>query len=416
MRSKNACRAHASISSSVTGFDDAGARMLAGDLARARSQRMELAIQRPEKLVAALEAAVAQGKAGGEGAWLLSLELLQWQHEQAKFDERAVEFAVDIRSVAAVVGAAAARGRQGAAARAAVGVRRCRGAPRARVAGPGELVWDGVLAGRNATAARAASPIRASRSPCADRHDGGRAHRFHLRRRAAQRDQPDREPGQGGADHRRDADRPRAAAADRHIAAPLRQESRTDALPDASDGDLSRHDDPVGSPRRRRRAGRRRPGDARATSSSRRPRARCGGSITTGCWPDSPARRPTRSRCSSASRPSSKSTRDNSTRAAVELAKDWRSDRVLRRLEAMLAIADRSGVARHHRHGRRARAGARHRRDRLGRTVCAGRGARRCSTTRRCRAREIVERALTIAGEICIYTNQQLVIESLTLA
>ena len=40
------------------------------------------------------KAAVAQGKAGGEGAWLLSLELLQWQHEQAKFDERAVEFAV----------------------------------------------------------------------------------------------------------------------------------------------------------------------------------------------------------------------------------------------------------------------------------------------------------------------------------
>ena len=41
--------------SSVVGFDDAGARLLANDLARARSQRMELAIQRPEKLVAALE-------------------------------------------------------------------------------------------------------------------------------------------------------------------------------------------------------------------------------------------------------------------------------------------------------------------------------------------------------------------------
>ena len=80
--------------SSVTGFDDAGARMLAHDLGRARGQRMELAIQRPEKLIAALEAAVAQGKAGGEGAWLLSLELLQWQRDQVKFDERAVEFAV----------------------------------------------------------------------------------------------------------------------------------------------------------------------------------------------------------------------------------------------------------------------------------------------------------------------------------
>jgi len=80
--------------SSVVGFDDAGARLLADDLARARSQRMELAIQRPEKLVAALESAVAQGKAGGEGAWLLSLELLQWQRDHAMFDERAVEFAV----------------------------------------------------------------------------------------------------------------------------------------------------------------------------------------------------------------------------------------------------------------------------------------------------------------------------------
>ncbi len=80
--------------SSVTGFDDAGAKVLAADLARARSQRMDLALQRPQKLVAALETAVARGKEGGEGAWLLSLELLQWQHDQAKFDERAVEFAV----------------------------------------------------------------------------------------------------------------------------------------------------------------------------------------------------------------------------------------------------------------------------------------------------------------------------------
>jgi anti-anti-sigma regulatory factor len=80
--------------SSVTGFDDAGARMLATDLARARSQRMELAIQRPEKLRVALEEAVANGKDGAEGAWLLSLELMQWHHEQAAFDERAVDYAV----------------------------------------------------------------------------------------------------------------------------------------------------------------------------------------------------------------------------------------------------------------------------------------------------------------------------------
>ena len=79
---------------SVAGFDDDGARMLAADLARARSQRMELTIQRPEKLRAALEEAVAKGREGGEGAWLLSLELMQWGHEQAAFDERAVDFAV----------------------------------------------------------------------------------------------------------------------------------------------------------------------------------------------------------------------------------------------------------------------------------------------------------------------------------
>ena len=69
----------------------------------------------------------------------------------------------------------------------------------------------------------------------------------------------------------------------------------------------------------------------------------------------------------------------NLTRAAVELAKDWRTDRMLRRLEAMLIAADAQADARHHRQRRRARPGKRHLRDRLGRRVCAGRsaGARR---------------------------------------
>jgi anti-anti-sigma regulatory factor len=79
---------------SVIGFDDAGARLLASELARARSQRMQLALQRPDKLRDALEEAVAKGREGGEGAWLLSLELMQWAHEQAAFDERALDFAV----------------------------------------------------------------------------------------------------------------------------------------------------------------------------------------------------------------------------------------------------------------------------------------------------------------------------------
>ena len=100
------------------------------------------------------------------------------------------------------------------------------------------------------------------------------------------------------------------------------------------------------------------------------------------------------------------------TRSAVELAKDWRSDRVLRRLEAMLAIADGTtslvvtgagdvlepeyGIVAIGSGGPYAQAAAK---ALLDNTTLA--------------PREIVERALTIAGEICIYTNQQLVIETL---
>jgi ABC-type transporter Mla MlaB component len=80
--------------SQVTGFDDAGARELADLLGRARKQKMSLSLQRPEKIRAGVEAAVAKGKEGGEGAWLLSMELMQWLHEQAAFDDRAVEFAI----------------------------------------------------------------------------------------------------------------------------------------------------------------------------------------------------------------------------------------------------------------------------------------------------------------------------------
>ena len=100
------------------------------------------------------------------------------------------------------------------------------------------------------------------------------------------------------------------------------------------------------------------------------------------------------------------------TRAAVELAKDWRSDRVLRRLEAMLAIADRSaslvvtgtGDVLEPEHG----------------IVAIGSGGPYAQAAAiallgntELGAREIVERSLGIAGEICIYTNPQIVIESL---
>ena len=100
------------------------------------------------------------------------------------------------------------------------------------------------------------------------------------------------------------------------------------------------------------------------------------------------------------------------TRSAVELAKDWRSDRVLRRLEAMLAVADRTtslvvtgtGDVLEPEHG----------------IVAIGSGgpyaqaaAKALLDNTALAARDIVLRALNIAGEICIYTNQQLVIETL---
>ena len=99
-------------------------------------------------------------------------------------------------------------------------------------------------------------------------------------------------------------------------------------------------------------------------------------------------------------------------RAAVELAKDWRSDRILRRLEAMLAVADAAssliitgqGDVLEPEHG----------------IVAIGSGgayaqaaARALSSHSTLTAAEIVKEALTIAGEICIYTNQQHTIEVL---
>ena len=100
------------------------------------------------------------------------------------------------------------------------------------------------------------------------------------------------------------------------------------------------------------------------------------------------------------------------TRAAVELAKDWRSDRILRRLEAMLAVADRTasliitgtGDVLEPEHG----------------IVAIGSGGPYAQAAALAlfgntllSAEEIVRRALTIAGDLCIYTNQNHVIEVL---
>jgi ATP-dependent HslUV protease subunit HslV len=102
----------------------------------------------------------------------------------------------------------------------------------------------------------------------------------------------------------------------------------------------------------------------------------------------------------------------NLTRAAIELAKDWRSDRYLRRLEALLLVADPDKIF-----------------------VISGNGdviepdhdvaaigsggqfalaaARALVEGSTLGARDIVERSLNIAADICIYTNRNLVIEEL---
>jgi ATP-dependent HslUV protease, peptidase subunit HslV len=101
------------------------------------------------------------------------------------------------------------------------------------------------------------------------------------------------------------------------------------------------------------------------------------------------------------------------TRAAVELAKDWRTDKILRRLEALLLVADRKatflisgtgdviepdeGVIAIGSGGTFAYAAARAYMD--------------ASTLS---AREIAERSLRIASDICIYTNAEVLVEELS--
>jgi ATP-dependent HslUV protease subunit HslV len=104
--------------------------------------------------------------------------------------------------------------------------------------------------------------------------------------------------------------------------------------------------------------------------------------------------------------------RGNITRAAVELAKDWRTDKILRRLEALLIIADREhtfiisgtgdviepeeGIAAIGSGGAYAQA-----------------AAKALFENTQLNAREIVEKSMKIAGNICIYTNENISIEEL---
>jgi len=102
----------------------------------------------------------------------------------------------------------------------------------------------------------------------------------------------------------------------------------------------------------------------------------------------------------------------NLTRSAVELAKDWRSDRALRRLEAMLSVADKdvsliitgNGDVLEPEHG----------------IVAIGSGGSYAQSAARAllentdlSPRDIVSKSLEIAGDICIYTNRNFTIEAL---
>ena len=102
----------------------------------------------------------------------------------------------------------------------------------------------------------------------------------------------------------------------------------------------------------------------------------------------------------------------NLTRAAVELVKDWRTDRVLRRLEALLLVVDREQAL--------IISGSGDVIEPDGGAVAIGSGgayalaaARALLQHSQLSAREIALESMKIASQICIYTNDQIVIEEL---
>ena len=104
--------------------------------------------------------------------------------------------------------------------------------------------------------------------------------------------------------------------------------------------------------------------------------------------------------------------RGNLSRAAVELAKDWRTDRMLRRLEALLVVANRDSTL--------VLSGTGDIIEPDDEVAAIGSGgpfalaaARALLKYSGLEAREIVEEAMRIASEICIYTNDKLIVEEL---
>jgi ATP-dependent HslUV protease subunit HslV len=98
-------------------------------------------------------------------------------------------------------------------------------------------------------------------------------------------------------------------------------------------------------------------------------------------------------------------------RAAIELAKDWRTDRMLRRLEALLIVADKENSP-DLRHGDVIE--PEHALLAIGSGgAYAQAAAQALYENTELDARAIVEKALTIAGSICIYTNTSITVEEL---
>jgi len=103
---------------------------------------------------------------------------------------------------------------------------------------------------------------------------------------------------------------------------------------------------------------------------------------------------------------------DNTRRAVIELAKDWRTDRILRRLEAMLAVVDKETSL--------IVSGAGDVIEPTDGIIGIGSGGAFAQAAAKALvehsdigAKEIVEKSLKIAGEICIYTNTTIKVETL---
>ena len=102
----------------------------------------------------------------------------------------------------------------------------------------------------------------------------------------------------------------------------------------------------------------------------------------------------------------------NLKRAAVELAKDWRSDKFLRRLEAMIIVADKKNLL--------IISGTGDVMEPDDGILAIGSGgsyalaaARALQENKKMSAKEVVERSLNIAADICIYTNNNIIVEEL---